>query len=141
MHFLVGTLLTAAAFGVLADSTVELDSIYARWQKSQRGMHSLVVEFTTESSDAVFNTSEKFHGVFRLLRTPQGAIYASYEINPRVRDTSPDAVGQLSHYRYVLHQDHQGTVVSILDLAGKTESRGKLRTRTYLISWRITSIR
>ncbi len=46
-------------------------------------MRSLVVEFTSETQDKIFNATEKSDGLFRLLRTPDGEVHASYERTPQ----------------------------------------------------------
>jgi hypothetical protein len=66
-----------------AEGADSLDQVLSRWERTQRDMRSLVVEFTLVKPDKVFGTTDKSDGVFRLLRTPDGEVRASYERTPR----------------------------------------------------------
>src|SRR5262249_16388502 len=48
----------------------------------QHGVKSLVIQFSLETRDLVFDKRQNAEGIFRLLRTPKGELVASYEITP-----------------------------------------------------------
>ncbi len=50
------------------------------WQEAQRGVKSLVVQFTLETRDTVYQDRQKLNGTLRLIRTPKGAVLASCEV-------------------------------------------------------------
>ncbi len=96
----------------LANGADSLDQVLSRWERTQRDMRSLVVEFTLETQDKIFNATEKSDGVFRLLRTPDGEVRASYERTPqKPNDASPKLTAGLLNRRtiYVLdfHQKQE----------------------------------
>ena len=81
MRSLFGSLL---ALGLLATSPTgadRLDQLFAAWEQEQRGIQSLVVEFTLTTKEPIFNDTQKAAGVFRLLRTPTGELFASYDLH------------------------------------------------------------
>jgi hypothetical protein len=56
------------------------EELFASWQKAQNNLQSLVVEFTLETMDPLRGKGETRDGAFRLIRTPNGEVLASYEI-------------------------------------------------------------
>src|SRR5262245_1635043 len=62
--------------------------LFDRWQKTQRSVPTLVVEFTLEQSRFGWRP-EKFVGSFRLLRTPNGEVFASYTTAPCSGSSTP----------------------------------------------------
>ena len=80
MSFISGILVCLVSCTMLAEGTSRLDELFASWQQTQRTVRSLVVEFTLETQDRVYNTWDKATGTFRLLRTRKGEIFASYEV-------------------------------------------------------------
>jgi hypothetical protein len=71
----VGILVTAMP----VSPAERLDQLFTSWEGCQRDVHSLVVEFTREEWDPVFETRREFDGTFKLLRTRTGDVFASYE--------------------------------------------------------------
>ena len=61
-----------------AKSEARQDELFASWQEAQRTAMSLVVDFNLERRLGSF--SDKAEGTFRLIRTPNGRIFASYRI-------------------------------------------------------------
>lgn len=55
----------------------QLDDLFASWAKAQAGVRSLIVEYTVETNDAVFDRTEKVNCTIRLLRKEDGGICAS----------------------------------------------------------------
>jgi hypothetical protein len=55
------------------------DELFASWKQAQRDVRSLVVEFTLETQ-AIWHTTEQYEGTFKLVRTPEGEIFASHDI-------------------------------------------------------------
>ena len=78
MRSLLGCLLVLSVAG-LANGADRKDELFAGWEKAQRRVESLVVEFTLETKNPNFGTSEKASGTFRLIRTKTGEVFASYE--------------------------------------------------------------
>ncbi len=54
--------------------------LFDSWQKAQKDVTSLVVEFAYEGIDASFPEVRKGTGIVRILRTATGQIYGSYEL-------------------------------------------------------------
>ena len=131
MQFLIGSVL-AVSVVASADAADKLDAVYSRWERSQRGLRSLVVEFTREIKDRVFNSTEKADGVFRLVRTPAGETYASFEFNLEKPQGPQAATGRLNN-RMVYRLDYKQSVVSVLDYNQKTEFRLKLAEENPLV--------
>jgi hypothetical protein len=80
MQFVSGTLLVALA-AIHAESDARQEQLFASWQEAQRTIKSLVVQFTLETRDIVSKRGQpKAEGVFRLIRTPDGKLFASYQL-------------------------------------------------------------
>ena len=80
MQFVSGTLLVALA-AIHAESDARQDLLFASWMEAQRTTKSLVVQFTLETRDIVSKRGQpKAKGVFRLIRTPDGKNFASYQL-------------------------------------------------------------
>jgi hypothetical protein len=106
MHFLIGSLVAVVIAGT--DEPNHQDLVFAGWEQAQRDVQSLVVEFTREMPDKVFNTTQKTDGVFRLLRTPKGEIHASYELSPdRPKGAKMEPFVALLNGRTVSFLDHR----------------------------------
>ncbi len=69
-----------------ANTADDLDQVLSSWERTQRDIKSLAVEFTFTIQDKVFGTKEKADGNFRLVRTPDGNIRASCEWTPENRN-------------------------------------------------------
>jgi hypothetical protein len=80
MSFVSGSLVALVSFTAFAEGVSRRDELFESWEKAQRGVRSLVVEFTLETRDPVYNTWDKTTGTLRLLRTRTGKILASYEV-------------------------------------------------------------
>src|SRR5438552_2978859 len=85
MRALVG-ILAVGLIAPCADRVDRQNQLFASWQEAQRRVKSLVVQFSLETTDCVYNDREKAEGTFRLLRTPKGEVFASYEVTlPRAK--------------------------------------------------------
>jgi hypothetical protein len=84
--------------------TARLDELFASWQRAQRDVRSLVVEFTEESRDHAFNQKHQSEGTLTLIRTPNGEIRASYELRPK--DGTDRRFGGLLLGKTVIVLDH-----------------------------------
>lgn len=85
------------------DGADRKSELFASWQKAQRGVKSLIVEFTMESNDLVFKKRERGEGTFRLIRTAKGELFASYDV--RCKNAKPEEVcisGLLSNEKVYL---------------------------------------
>ncbi len=102
MRALGGSLLVVALFHASAEAAGRLDQLFASWQEAQRGVRSLVVQFSLETFDQAFNERSKAVGTFRLIRTPTGKLFASYKI------TQPRGKGQKQERHWGLL--HNGSV-------------------------------
>lgn len=79
MRVAMGCLLLAATANS-ALSADPLDDLFAQWASAQRRVESLVVDFRLEKTSSVFDQEkEEGLGTFRLLRTKDGKLFASYE--------------------------------------------------------------
>jgi hypothetical protein len=79
MRLMFGWLLVVcAAGGALA--TEPLDDLFARWVAAEGKAESLVVKFDLETKDPIFDQRDKASGTFRLIRTKNGEVFASYEV-------------------------------------------------------------
>jgi hypothetical protein len=76
----MGGLLVACLVAPFAEKVDPQDQLFGSWQESQRGVKSLVVQFSLETKDRVFDERKKSEGTFRLVRTPKGEVFASYEL-------------------------------------------------------------
>jgi hypothetical protein len=56
------------------------DQLFKAWEKAQRGIRSLVVQFILERKNRCFDEQEKSEGTLRLLRTPDGKLFGSYQL-------------------------------------------------------------
>jgi hypothetical protein len=80
MRLMLGCLVVVvcAASGALA--TEPLDDLFAGWVAAEGKAESLVVEFDLETKDPIFDHRDKASGMFRLVRTKNGEVFASYEV-------------------------------------------------------------
>jgi hypothetical protein len=76
-----GTLLIISFVAACANGAQRQDELFAPWREVQRGVKSLIVRFSLETRDSAFRERQKAEGTFRLLRTPKGELFASYEVN------------------------------------------------------------
>jgi hypothetical protein len=79
----MGSLLVVGLIGTCARGDDRLDQLFTSWQEAQRDVKSLVVEFTLETWDPVFKERDKAEGAFRLLRTPKGEVFVSFEMTQK----------------------------------------------------------
>ena len=79
MQFICAILIQFVA--IYVKSEARQDQLFASWQEAQRTVKSLVVDFTLEAKHGSF-IDDKAEGTFRLLRTPNGQIYAYYQVRP-----------------------------------------------------------
>jgi hypothetical protein len=83
------------------------DQLFASWQKAQRGVESLVVRFTLETTDFAFKQRQKADGTFRLLRTTKGEVFASYEVTePQAKCDKQERYSCLLNQRTIYLLDH-----------------------------------
>jgi hypothetical protein len=81
MNSLFGIIAAAFLWGFAAETRAKrLDELFASWQKVQREVRSLVIEFTLEKHDTSFKTRDEHSGSFRLLNTANGDVAASYDL-------------------------------------------------------------
>jgi hypothetical protein len=89
MQIVCGTLILGLA-AIHIKSEARQDQLFTSWQKAQRTTKSLVVEFTQETREKVSKrVKEKFEGVFRLIRTPDAKVFASYKLTLPKRNDWP----------------------------------------------------
>jgi len=106
MRAFLGSLLVVG-LAASADRADRRDQLYASWQEAQRGVKSLVVEFTRETRDPIFKERQKAEGAFRLIRTPKGEVFASYEIvEPEAKGDKQERWSGLLHNGTVYLLDH-----------------------------------
>src|SRR4051812_12663652 len=81
MRTLPASILVLGCVGGWVVGADRLDEVLASWQETPRGVTSLVVEFSAETRDTVFNERRQGgDGVFRFLRGTGGEVYASYQL-------------------------------------------------------------
>jgi hypothetical protein len=98
------------AAGFAAEHTVaadRVDQLFAAWQIAQRDVKSLVVEFTREELDPISHERPKANGTFRLIRTPKGEVFASYELRWIKGSRPPDRLSGILNNGRVYLLDHQ----------------------------------
>jgi hypothetical protein len=108
MRGFVSSLLVVGFITASVDGADRLDQLFASWQAKQREVKSLVVEFTLEIKDRAFETVEQRNGTIRLLHTPKGKVFASYELaEPPAKGEKPKWFRALLNDGkiYVLQQD------------------------------------
>jgi hypothetical protein len=107
MRSLVGGILAVSLVATAADGSDRRDELFASWEQAQQSLRSLAVEFTLETNDPVFKEQDKFDGVFRLIRTPKGEVFASYdELQKKSKSHGDRFSGLLNdNCLYVLHHD------------------------------------
>ena len=113
MQSFVGSLIALAIISACVDRAHRKDQLFASWQDAQKGVKSLIVEFTLETKDATFGKTETVRGTFRLLRTPKDDVFASYEIcQPEAKGAKSDQCrGLLSDGMvYVLDQERKTAI-------------------------------
>lgn len=87
--FSFGLLLVGAVFtGPPAAASDRLDGLFSKWAEAQKDIRWLVVEFTLETWDSVWQECHQSVGTFKVLRTPKAMSFASYEL----RTMTPEAV-------------------------------------------------
>lgn len=79
MQFVCVTLIALVSIHLRSED--RQDQLFASWQEAQRSVKSLVIDFTLELKHGSF-IDDKAEGTFRLLRTPNGQIFASYHVCP-----------------------------------------------------------
>jgi hypothetical protein len=108
MQSLVGSLIALALISACGDAAHCKDQLFASWQEAQKGVKSLIVEFTLETKDATFGKTETFRGAFRLLCTPKDEVFASYELSqPNAKGAEREQYGGLLSDGIVYVLDHE----------------------------------
>ncbi|HMC65212.1 MAG TPA: hypothetical protein VKI65_09765 [Gemmataceae bacterium] len=79
MRPFVGSLLAVSFVTAVAHGADRQDQLFASWEQAQREVRSLVVEFTLQTKDTIREERHKTEGTFRLIRTRNGKLFASYE--------------------------------------------------------------
>jgi hypothetical protein len=113
MRALLGSLLVFGFVALCADGAERQDHLFASWQEAQRDVKSLVVEFTRETRDPIAEERQKAEGTFRLIRTPKGEMFASYEIvQPEAKDDKQERWSGLLHNGtvYLLNHDKKTAI-------------------------------
>lgn len=93
-----------AAFAVLCCSSAfgddTVDSLFANWGKVSKDVKTLEIKFAREQKDLVLRREMySSEGIIRLLRTPQGELFASYD------QVQPDRGSAKNPIRYVLREN------------------------------------
>lgn len=119
MRAFVVTLVALGFVAASADGADRLDELFASWEEAQRGFKSLVVEFSLDRADEVWREREKADGTFRLLRTPNGEIYASCEFTqPRLRNGKKERWSTLLNSGKLYALKHDDKVALRFDAEG-----------------------
>jgi len=82
MSAFLSVCLIVASYGLTQGGSDRLNELFAEWEAAQQNVKSLVVEFTLEVKDPIFNKCEKRDGTFRMLRTEKGKFFAVYDVLP-----------------------------------------------------------
>jgi hypothetical protein len=113
MRPLMGSLLIVSVGLACTDAADRKDQLFASWQEAQRDLKSLVVQFTLETNDPIHNERHKADGTFRLIRTPKGEVFASYDFpGSKAKDGKQEQCsGLLCHGAvYLLNHDHNTAI-------------------------------
>lgn len=111
-----------------ADGADRKGELFESWEQAQRGIRSLVVEFTLETTDPVYKTRDKATGTLRLMRTRKGEVLASYEvISKRPKGDKPERFHGLLHGGSIYLLNHDNKSAIRFELAGG-DTRGFLET-------------
>src|SRR5947199_10340495 len=114
MRSFVGGVLALVLISAVALGADRQDELFASWEQAQRNLKSLAVEFTLEINDRTFNIHQKGEGRFRLVRSQNGDIFASYD------ETEKDA---RSHAVVRFSALLNGSCLYVLDHDSKTAER------------------
>ena len=80
MRLPLGCLVAVAAVTARVGGAERQDQLFESWEQAQRGVKSLVVNFTLERKDPAFGRREQSEGTLLLIRTSKGEVFASYEV-------------------------------------------------------------
>lgn len=102
-------------FGFIASSVRGNDrqeELFKSWQEAQRSVKSLVVQFTLVTWDSVYEERLEAEGIFRLLCTPTGQVFASYDVTPKAkRDSELKCSALLNNGKiYLLRHDERTAI-------------------------------
>jgi hypothetical protein len=92
MHIALGSIIFASVS--LASQSEQLSDIFRSWELARNNVNSLIVEFEQENRDSIRKTRSKFAGTFKLLRTPDGRVYATLDMTP----LEPKSLPETEHY-------------------------------------------
>jgi hypothetical protein len=97
------TLFVAATFATAGDRLVEL---FGSWEKARAETRSLVVEYTMKEPEPVTGADDGVPTVFRLLRTPEGELYASVDQSAAARPGTGRRLSYLLNGGTIYRLDH-----------------------------------
>ncbi len=92
-----------------AVTTDAIDEVLSNWERTQRDIKTLAVEFTFTFHDTIFQTNEKADGVFRLVRMPDGKLRTSYQLTPEKPNGPSLKAGLLDSRTVYFFDDSQKT--------------------------------
>ncbi len=113
MRVFAASFLVVGLVALCADGADRQDELFASWQEAQRDIKSLVVEFALETRDPTFDMRKMADGTFRLLRTPKGEVFASYELTQvKAKGAVPERLSGLLNNGtvYLLHHDRKTAI-------------------------------
>jgi hypothetical protein len=112
-HFLVLIGLAVGAIAVPAALASKPDQLLTSWARTQQKVRSLVVEFTLTIPHPVFHEDKHLKGTFKLIRTPKGRTFASYQVreNKLKGERKEESMGLLNGGSvYLLNQDKKTAI-------------------------------
>jgi len=80
MRVLAASVLAVGLVASWARGDDRLDQLIESWAEAKRDTKALIVEFSLETRDTLTGKREKSDGTFRLMRTPNGEVLASYQV-------------------------------------------------------------
>jgi len=80
MRAFTASILVVGLVATRAIGDDRLDQLFASWAEAQRDVKAIVVKFSLEARDSITGKREKSDGTFRLVRTANGEVLASYQI-------------------------------------------------------------
>ena len=112
MRAFSASIVVVSCIAGLASGADRKDDLFASWQKAQRDAQSLIVEFTLTTKDPLAGNVQNAEGA-RLIRTPKGEVFASYELTQQgTKGDQPARFTGLLHEGkiYVLNYDKKTAV-------------------------------
>src|SRR5437899_1743329 len=113
MRVFAASVLVVVFVAAWANAGDRLDELFASWEEAQRDVKTLVVEFSQKAKDPLVDKWETTECTFRLIRSPNGEVFASYEFGePVERAVKRDRWSGLLNNRavYLLNHDKKTAV-------------------------------